>query len=159
MIERKCRKVRCEHVGVELGDVQQGVEQFIHRGHGSIDARDDVRAFDGIHVAVELSDEQPQRMQRLSQIVAGRCEKSGFGEVGELQLMCAFVDLALECRVGLLQLRSHAVELIAQRFELVAGRNRDAMTERAGADAGGARLQRESAAPSCGPERRSRSPG
>jgi hypothetical protein len=52
------------------------------------------------------------------------------------------IDLALERPVELLQLRRHAVELLAERLELVAGRDVDPLIERSGTDPGGALLQR-----------------
>src|SRR5581483_7012437 len=55
-----------------------------------------------------------------------------------LELARTFLDLALERRVGLLQLRRHAVESLAERFELVAGADCDALAQVAAADARGA---------------------
>ena len=59
-----------------------------------------------------------------------------------LQLGGALLHLALEARVGLAQLRGHAVELPGERLELVAGAHLDLAFEVAGADALRAFLQR-----------------
>ena len=77
-------------------------------------------------------------MQRLAQVVARGGEEARLRQVGDLQLVGAFLDLAFERRVGALQLRRHVVELFAERLQLVAGLDGDAVIERAGADAGGA---------------------
>jgi hypothetical protein len=58
------------------------------------------------------------------------------------ELARAFLDLALEPRVRLLELRSHAVELGAERLELIAGPHGNALIELPGADPRRARLQR-----------------
>ena len=77
-------------------------------------------------------------MQRLAQIVARCGEEARLRQVGDLQLVGALLDLAFERRVGALQLRRHVVELFAERLQLVAGLDGDAVVERARADAGGA---------------------
>jgi hypothetical protein len=46
----------------------------------------------------------------------------------------ALLDFAFECCVRFLKLGSHAVELIAQGFEFVAGGDRNALVEVAAAD-------------------------
>ena len=50
------------------------------------------------------------------------------------QLMRALLDLLLQAGVGFLQPPRHVVELVGQHFELVAGLDRDALLEIAGAD-------------------------
>ena len=77
---------------------------------------------------------------RRSWLAAAR--KRDLAQVGELQLVGALLDLALQRRVGALQLGRHVVELLAQRLQLVAGLDRDAVIERPRADARGARRQR-----------------
>ena len=52
------------------------------------------------------------------------------------------LDLAFEGRVGVLQLGRHAVELVAERLQLVAGLDRDALRQIAAADACRAVAQR-----------------
>ncbi len=58
-----------------------------------------------------------------------------------LQFPGALFHLALEARIRLAQLRGHAVELVGERLELVAGLDRDLRVEVAGADALRAFLQ------------------
>ncbi len=92
--------------------------------------------------AVQLGDEKPDRMQRLTQIVAGRGQETGFGEIGGFELPGALLDFAFERGVGFLKPRRHAVELIAERLELVAGLDGNPVREVAAADPRGAILQR-----------------
>ncbi len=73
-------------------------------------------------------------MQRLPQIMARRRQKAGFGEVGKLELLRALLDFALERSIRILKPGSHAVELIAESLELIAGSDRDALGEIAAAD-------------------------
>src|SRR5438067_3577032 len=66
--------------------------------------------------------------------MARRGEKSRLGEIGCLELPCALFDLALQRGIRFLQAGGHLVELIAQRLELVAGLDRNALTKIAAAD-------------------------
>src|SRR5918999_5549125 len=59
-----------------------------------------------------------------------------------LQLGSAFLDLSLQAAVRLAQLLGHAVELLGERLELVAGADLDLLVELARADALRAFLQR-----------------
>src|SRR5215831_1126761 len=69
--------------------------------------------------------------------MARRREKPGFREVRKRKLMGPFLDLAFEARIGVLQLLGHAVELLGECLKLVAGPDRDALSEIAAADAAG----------------------
>ena len=51
-----------------------------------------------------------------------------------LELPGALLDLLLEARVGLLELRRHAIELLGERAQLVAARSLDPLVERTRAD-------------------------
>ena len=86
-----------------------------------LDAADDLTALGGAQLAVQLRDEETQGMQRLTQIVARRSDKARLGLVGGFELAGALFDLAFQAGVGFLQPGGHAVELIAERLELVAG--------------------------------------
>src|SRR5205085_8124140 len=99
-----------------------------------IDEPDDMRSLGWIRFGAQLRNEQIQRMQRLAQIMACCSEKARLGEVGELELMRALFDLALERGIGALELGGHMIELIAERLKLVAGVDFDAMIECAGSD-------------------------
>src|SRR4029077_6255838 len=61
----------------------------------------------------------------------------GFGK-----LLRALFDLALEVGVGFLQPAGHVVELVGERFDLVAGLDGDARSEVAAAEPRGAGAQR-----------------
>src|SRR5215475_6513455 len=74
-------------------------------------------------------------MHRLPQVVTRGCQKARLCEIGELELTGTLLDLALKGGVRLLQLGRHAVELVAERLQLVAGLDRDPLAEIAAADA------------------------
>src|SRR4029453_7366641 len=71
----------------------------------------------------------------LAQIMARSGQEAGFGKIGEFELLRAFLDLALERGMGILQLGRHAVELVTQRLKLVAGPDRDPLIEIATSEA------------------------
>src|SRR5262245_42781826 len=68
-------------------------------------------------------------MQRLAQVMARSREKAGLGEIRQLELVRALLDLAFQRSVGSFQLLRHAVELLTQRLQLVARSNGDALAE------------------------------
>ena len=78
-------------------------------------------ALAGTQLALQLLHEETQGMERLTQIMAGRSDKARLGLVGGFELAGALFDLAFQTGVGFLQPGGHGVELIAQRFEFVAG--------------------------------------
>ena len=107
--------------GIELGYVEQRAEQFVHRGQRRLDAADDLTALAGAQLAVELRDEEAQSMERLTQIVTGRSDKTRLCLVGVFELTGALFDFTFQAGVGFLQPGGHGVELIAQCLEFVAG--------------------------------------
>jgi hypothetical protein len=77
-------------------------------------------------------------------LASGRLLLQGLGEpcVRVGQLARARLDLLLQVRVGLLQLSRGAIELVAERLELVPGVDVHAVAEVARADSRRARLER-----------------
>src|SRR5262245_26328655 len=73
-------------------------------------------------------------MQRLAQVMARSREKARLGEVRQLELVRALLDLAFQRSVGSFQLLRHAVELLTERLQLVARSNCDALAEIAAPD-------------------------
>src|SRR6266566_1905543 len=71
-----------------------------------------------------------------------RRQETRFSGIGEFELMGPLLDLAFKGRVGIPELRRHAVELFAQCFQFVAGFYADLLVEVAAADARGAVMQR-----------------
>ena len=133
--DRKLGDAGGHRTGIELGDVEQGVEQLVHIGDCGVDAHREAVAFGLVLLGAQLRGEQVQGVQRLAQIVT-RCRKeTRLRQIGRLQLLGALLHLALERRVGGLQLARHVVQLLSQRFELVSRLDRDAMIELASADA------------------------
>src|SRR5262249_5372082 len=59
---------------------------------------------------------------------------AGFGEVRDFELARALLDLALERGIRFLQPCRHAIELLPERLELIAGLDRDALVQLAAAD-------------------------
>ena len=82
-----------EHAGVELGNIQERIEQLVHRADRGIDLLDETRLLGLIGLAAQLRDEQVQGMQRLPQIVARRRQKARLGEVGGLKLLIEMPEL------------------------------------------------------------------
>ena len=95
MSDRESRDVRCQDAGIELGDIEQGIEQFVHGVDGGIDPGDEPRALGRIGLVAQLRREQVERVERLAQVVAGHREKARFGEVGALDLAVALRQLAV----------------------------------------------------------------
>ena len=83
-------------------------------------------------LGLELSDEQIQRMQWLTQIVTGDGEEARFRLIGGLQLLRPFFDLAFQRRVRRLKIRGHVIELRAESLQFVARFDRNAMIQDAG---------------------------
>ena len=104
MRDREFREVGREDARVELGRIQQGIEQLVHGGDGCIDPLDEPASFARAGVGAQLGDEQAKGVQRLAQIMAGSREKARLGEIGEFELARALLDLALETRIGFLEL-------------------------------------------------------
>src|SRR6266542_3291169 len=77
-------------------------------------------------------------MQGLSKVVTRRRQETGLGLVGDFKLTRALLDLALERIIRVLKMGRHAVELIPERLQLIAGLDRDASGQIAAADLCGA---------------------
>src|SRR5215510_9869923 len=90
----------------------------------------------------QLADGERERVHRLAEIVARRGEEPRLRLVRLRELRGALGDAGLERRVGLLEPLGHAVELRAERLELVAGANLDTFAELAGTDPLGACAER-----------------
>src|SRR5258708_2750221 len=134
----KLGNVRRQRAGIEPGNVEQRLEQLVHHGDRGIDALDDPLPLGGGRCGAKLRNEQPQGMQRLPQIVARGREETGFCGIGELELTGPLLDLAFERCVGILELRRHAIELLAKRLHFVPGPYADPLVKVAPADARGA---------------------
>jgi hypothetical protein len=91
----------------------------------------------GSTLGPKLRHKQVQRVQRLAQVVARYGEEARLGQVCELELLGAFIDFALQRRVGTLELRCHVVELLTELLELIAGLDGEAVIERPFPDACG----------------------
>src|SRR6185369_12746570 len=75
-------------------------------------------------------------MQGLAQIMACGRQEAGLSEISQLELLRAFLDLALERGMVILKLGRHAVKLITQCLKLIAGLDRNALIEIATSDSG-----------------------
>ena len=134
--DREFSNTGLEDTGIELGDIQQRVEQLVHRRNGTADLTDQALLLGIGDIGAQLIGKQVERMQRLAQVVARRSQKPRLREIRKLQLLRSLLDLALQRGIGLLQSRRHVVELIAQRLKLVAGLDIDPVIEGAGPDPG-----------------------
>ena len=95
MTDREFRDVRGQHAGIELGDVEQCLEELVHGSDGGIDAGDEPGALRRVGAVAKLRREQVQGVQRLAQIVACRRKKARLGEIGALDLTVALGQLAV----------------------------------------------------------------
>ena len=57
MRDRKVGDSGCQHQGVEFGNVQQIIEQFVHGGNRRVDLLEDSAPFGGRHGPVQSADE------------------------------------------------------------------------------------------------------
>ena len=109
LIDREVRDAGSEHAGIEPGNIQKRVEQLIHIGDGGIDSRYDPAPFGLILFGAQLREEQVQRMERLPQVMARRCQKARFGQIGLLKLV-----------IEASQFLGHPVDVGRQSTQLVA---------------------------------------
>jgi len=75
-LKRKRPRIGMEHAGVELGDVEQTVEQVVHGLCGSGNALHETPALGRMCVLRKLRHEQAQCVHRLTQVVTGRSQKA-----------------------------------------------------------------------------------
>ena len=141
-LQREGAPLGLNRAGVELRDVEQRVEQILEGGDRAVDAPRERRELRRARGLAQLADGEGERMHRLAEIVARRGEEPRLRLVRPRELLGALRDTGLERRVGLLEPRGHAVELRAERVELVAGADVDAFAELAGADPLRARAER-----------------
>src|SRR5882757_1661400 len=97
--ERDSCYVRLDHPRVESRDVQEGVEQFLHRINRPADVADDLTLACRQRRLLERLDEQAERMQGLAQIVAGSGEESRLGNVRILRGVLLLTQLADQAQV------------------------------------------------------------
>ena len=72
--------------GLDLVDVEKRVEDARHRDDRVIDTGDQFLLLRAVHGLRQQALEQGQRLQRLPQIVAGRCQQARLGRTGGLRL-------------------------------------------------------------------------
>src|SRR5215467_8799318 len=118
LIDWEFRDGRCKDAGVELGNVQERIEQIVHRSRGNVDLLDETYFFCLILLAAQLRDEQVQGMEWLPEIMACRCKKARLGEVRRLQLL-----------IEMSELLRHSVDVGSQSAQLIAIDNFNALRE------------------------------
>src|SRR5262245_14642932 len=121
--DREFRNGWCKNASVELGNIQQRIEQLVHRPGGNIDLLDEAGLFGWIILVVQLRDEQVQGMERLSEVMACRRKKARLGEVRRLQVL-----------IELPELRRRSVDVGSQSAQLVAVDDFNALREIACSD-------------------------
>ena len=92
--------LRLEGAGVELGDVEQRIEQRFHRAQAGVDLAAEIVA--GIAVDHRRG-EQAGGVQRLQQIVAGGGDEARLAEIGRLGLGAARLQLGRALDHAMLQ--------------------------------------------------------
>src|SRR5262249_50999478 len=113
-----------EPLGGWIDDVngsRLGARQFHGLGDNSRENRSEVER--GVHRLRHFAEgtQLPYRLRKLT--------------TARFQLVGALLDLLFQAGVGFLQLARHVVELIRERFELVAGLDGDALAEVAATEA------------------------
>ena len=76
--------MRLDGAGIQPRNVEQRVEQQLHRRGGGLDVVDQGLRFGLLIARFQRGDEQRQRVQRLPQVVAGGGEEARLGVVGAL---------------------------------------------------------------------------
>jgi hypothetical protein len=127
---------------VELGDVEQGLDQLGDRMAGSVDLSEQPLTLRRGRRLAGLGEEEAERVHRLAQVVARRGEEARLGLVGLGQLSGPLGDRRLQPLVGLAQPVGHPVKRARQRLQLVAGGHVDAPVPPALAEAGRPLLER-----------------
>ena len=108
--------LRPEGAGIELGDVEQGIEQRFDGAQAGVDLAAEIVA--GIAVDHRRG-EQARGVQRLQQVVAGGGDEAGLAEIGGLGLGAARLELGGALDHALLQRLGRLAELavaFAQRL-------------------------------------------
>ena len=80
-------ELRFDHARIQLGNMQQGVEQAVERGHRLVQLLDDPVLLGGRGGQLERVDEQVCRSQRLPQVVSRSREETGLGQLLFFQLV------------------------------------------------------------------------
>jgi len=96
---RKFADCRHKRAGIELGDIEERVEQLIHPRDRVIDAIDELAAVRRCRVIAQLRDEQAKCMHRLAQVVARRGEKTRLVMACFLKLPTFFLDFIEQASV------------------------------------------------------------
>ena len=112
--ERHVRDLRRHDAGVELGDVEQRAEQSVDRLERQLDVLDQTLGALRQLGLGQGGQEQPGGVERLQQIVRGRGEEAGLGEVGGIGRGPRLLDRPvgpLELGHGLLDLRRPLADL------------------------------------------------
>jgi DNA-binding NarL/FixJ family response regulator len=71
-LQRDVAAAHADRTGVELGKIEQFVEECLERGNRHPDAPDQVARSARRHVGIQRGGEQTERMQRLPQVMAWR---------------------------------------------------------------------------------------
>ena len=107
-LQRERPLLRLEGAGIELGDVEQRVEQRFDRAQAGVDLAAEVVA----RIAVDQRrGEQPRGVQRLQQVVAGGGDEARLAEIGGLGLGAARLELGGALDDALLQRLGGAAQL------------------------------------------------
>jgi hypothetical protein len=94
---------RLDHLGIEARDVEQAVEEVLHRLHRAVDVVGHLAAR-GLGLAVaQAVDQETDGMQRLAQVVARGGEEAGLRGVGRFGAVLLALDLVEQPRVFALE--------------------------------------------------------
>lgn len=106
--------LRADRPGIDLGDVEQFVEQRLERIHRGIDAADHVAHFFIMRLVGQRRGEEPHRMQGLAQVMAGGGKELRLGPTRQFGRIARLLQLRI--LDGKLLRHGFVLEAAAQRL-------------------------------------------
>jgi hypothetical protein len=133
--------LRMQAARIELGHVEQRLEEPVHDAHRLCELGDDGREVGARRTPLERRCEHADRVQRLAQVVARRRDEARLGGcrlLGRIPLRAQLPRRRRDARLQLLgaggELRDHVVEALVQRAQFAPARHVERRHRHAGAD-------------------------
>src|SRR3954466_8252203 len=109
MINRELGKAGSEYPGIQFGDVQKFVKEFVHGSDRGVDSGNDPSSLSRIAFVAQLRHEPVQDVKRLPQIMPRSRYKAGLSKIVRLKFV-----------IETSQLLGHPVHIGRQSAQLVA---------------------------------------
>jgi len=130
--ERDSCNVRLHHTCIQTRNIEEGIEQLLHRIDRPAHIADHLALTRRKRRLLKRLNEQPERMQRLPQVMACRSQETRFGDVGVLGRILLLAQLADQPEVFEPQLDGLVDQAVHAQKELI--RQPVRYVERQGAD-------------------------